>query len=443
MSVSQIEPAMARAGRMRPAHFFATALAGALILFGGGAAAHFLLNVNIRVFHAVHEPDGLRLLARVPMPYLVADKIGDVGADGLPRPAPYTYNRMVDGEVMHYFAAEVFAGRPRGLGQLLANGLVLQSGGHSLAAAVGEVRVWPAAKQPPFARLTEAKRALASPPRAGRMAETFVGDNVVDVELFYRLGGEGGGKIGAYTLSSTLDPGLPQQEQTANIIIDHGASLDEPVIFRIRGLMLEPVTISRSALKAAWTFVREGMRHILEGKDHVLFVICLLLGAGTFASLAWRITGFTIGHSATLVLGFFGYAPKGAWFVPLVEAGIALSIIYVATDALVRSAKHGTAAITALLGLLHGLGFSFVLREILHVDSPSLWQSLLAFNAGIEAGQLLIAALVWPPLWLLAKRLPRYRHTLGWLIALPCMAIAAVWAGERSVQFVSSVGLLG
>lgn len=444
MSAGRMDAAAERAGCMRPARFLAPALAGALLFCCGAAAAHFLLNVNIRVFHAVHEPDGLRLLARVPMPYLLADKTGYAGAGGLPQPAPYTYNRMVDGEVMHYFAAADFNQRPRGLGQFLADGLVLQSGGRSLAAEVGEVRVWPAASQPPFARLDEAKRALASPLQSGPVAETaeiFVGDSVVDVELFYRSGG--GGKIGAYMLGSTLNPGLPQQEQTANLIIDHGAGRDETLIFRVRGLMREPVEISRSPWKAAWTFARAGVHHILEGKDHVLFVVCLLLGAGSFASLAWRITGFTAGHSATLMLGFFGYAPKAAWFVPLVEVGIAFSIIYVAADAVLRNAKHGAAAITALLGLLHGLGFSFVLREILHVDSPNLWQSLLAFNAGIEAGQLMIAALVWPPLWLLAKRLPHRRNALRWAIALPCMAVAAVWAGDRLVLFAASAGLAG
>lgn len=437
------KPDTARAGRTRFARFFAAALVGVLVLFASEVKSHFLLNVNIRIFHVVHETDGLRLFVRVPMPYLVADKIGDIGADGLPQPAPYTYNRMVNDEVMHYVDDEIFARRPRGIGMLLADGIVLKRGAQILTAKTREARVWRAAQQPPFARLTEARHALSLPQNTEKIKETFVGDAVVDVELFYRSGGNGGERIGAYTLSSTLNPGLPEQEQTANLVIDHGTGLDEPVIFRIRGLMLEPVKISQSALKAAWTFMREGVRHIFEGKDHVLFVICLLLGAGNFASLAWRITGFTLGHSATLLLGFFGFAPKGAWFVPLIETGIALSIIYVAAVALVRGTKHNTVAITALLGLLHGLGFSFVLREILHVDSSNLWQSLLAFNGGIEVGQLIIAVLVWPPLWWLGKTLPHHRRTITWAVALPCIAIAAVWTGERAVQFFSSIGLLG
>lgn len=403
------------------------------------AAAHFLLNVNIRVVHVVHQPDGLRLLVRLPMPYLVADKTGPADAAGLPLPAPYTYNRLQDGAVMHYFDAAAFDARPRGLGQLLADGLVLEVGGRRATAAVGRVRAWSASQQPPFSRLAEARGALADPPPAGRLIDHPVGDTVVDVELFYPL--DRGGGLRAYALSSTLNPGLPEQDLTANLVIDNGAGRDQPLIFRVRGLMDEPVVVSRSVWRAACTFILEGVRHILEGADHVLFVLCLLLGAVTFRSLAWRITGFTAGHSVTLALGFFGYVPAAAWFVPLVETGIALSIIYAGVDALTRVQRRGMTAMTALFGLLHGLGFSFVLKEILRVDQPNVWQSLLAFNIGVEAGQLAIAALVWPSLYLLAGKWPRRRRLLSGLVALPCIIVAGIWAGERAVGLAAGLQL--
>ncbi len=57
--------------------------------------AHFLLNLNVRILHVEHLDDGLRVYLRTPMPYLVADRVGPVGADGLPKPAPYTTNRLV------------------------------------------------------------------------------------------------------------------------------------------------------------------------------------------------------------------------------------------------------------------------------------------------------------------------------------------------------------
>lgn len=399
--------------------------------YGAPASAHFLLNVNIRVFHVVHEEDRMRLLIRLPMPYLVADKLGPESADGIRAPAPYTTNRLEEGRLVHHLDADALRNSPDGLARILADGLILEAGGEVLRANIGRIRAYPARKQTPFALLEEAETALAGPVYADGFEVTYVGDTVVDAELIYptRNG------LTDYTIRSTLNPGLPRQDETANLILDHAT--EPPLIFRLRGLMTHPVVVSRSVLKAAWTFVEEGVRHILEGLDHVLFVVCLVLGAAGLATLAWRVTGFTIGHSVTLTLGFFGYCPKGAWFVPLVETGIALSIVYAAVVALTSVGQRMTTGVTALLGLLHGLGFSFVLREILKLDSPNLWQSLLAFNVGIEAGQLAIVLVLWPPLMLVARRLPDRVYLVRWTVAVPCMLIATVWTGERAMQLIS------
>ena len=420
---------------MRPASPFALAVACAAVLacFGGAASAHFLLNVNIRVFHVVHEHDRIRLLVRTPMAYLVADKLGPEAADGTPAPAPYTTHRIEDGALVHHLDAEAFRSAPEGLAAILAAGLVLEAGGDVLEADVGRVRAWPAAKQAPFARLDEAESALAGPAYPRELEATYVGDTVVDAELVYPTAG----RAVRYSLRSTLDPGLPGQDDTANLILDHAAT--PPLIFRVRGLMARPIVVSHSALEAAWTFVMEGVRHILEGTDHVLFVLCLVLGAATPGALAWRVTGFTIGHSVTLTLGFFGYVPAGAWFIPLVETGIALSIVYAAVVSLTAAGHRLTTWVTALLGLLHGLGFSFVLSEILDLDSPNLWQSLLAFNVGIEVGQLLIVLALWPLLMLVAKRLPKRVGAVRWTVALPCILVATMWTGQRAVQLVASL----
>ena len=133
------------------------------------------------------------------------------------------------------------------------------------------------------------------------MGPIYVGDAVVDIILRY----DAGAPIYEYAVSSTLDPGLPGQENTANLVLDYGPGGTK--VFRARGLLTEPVAISRSALSAVITFIKEGVRHILEGIDHVLFVLCLVLGAIRLKSLVWRVTGFTIGHSVTLSAGFFIY----------------------------------------------------------------------------------------------------------------------------------------
>lgn len=405
----------------------------ALVSLGDAASAHFLLNVNIRIFHVVHEPDRIRLLARLPLPWLVADKLGPETAAGTRAPAPYTTNRIEDGALVHYLDADALRRSPEGLAGILADRLVLEVGDEALQADVGRVRAWPAREQAPFARRDEAEAALSGPVYPEEFEATYAGDTVVDVELLYPIRGP----VTGYTLRSTLNPGLPDQDETANLLLDHAT--DPPLVFRVRGLMAEPAEVSRSVLKAARTFLGEGVRHILEGTDHVLFILCLVLGATAAGALAWRITGFTIGHSVTLSLGFFGHVPEGAWFIPLVETCIALSILYAAAVALAAAGHYMTTVTTAMLGLLHGLGFAFVLREILKLDAPNLWQSLLAFNLGIELGQLLIALVLWPILAFIAKKLPERIALVRWAVALPCIFIATVWTGERAMQLFSSL----
>jgi hydrogenase/urease accessory protein HupE len=187
------------------------------------------------------------------------------------------------------------------------------------------------------------------------------------------------------------------------------------------------------------TFIKEGVKHILEGLDHVLFVICLVLGAMHLRPLFWRVTGFTIGHSITLSLGFFGFVPTAAWFVPAVEMGIALSIIYVALVAIVPALQRDknewtVVGVTSLIGLLHGLGFSFVLQNILQVTSPNIWQSLLAFNIGVEIGQILIVIVAWFLFYLVSLLGDRAAKINRYLVAGLCAAIASYWVIERGVM---------
>ena len=88
------------------------------------ALAHFNLNMNVRIIHVEHLSDGLRLYLRTPMPYLVADKIGQLEKDGLPEPAPYTTNRMEEGKLVHYVDPAHLGRDPKGLGSLLAKAII-------------------------------------------------------------------------------------------------------------------------------------------------------------------------------------------------------------------------------------------------------------------------------------------------------------------------------
>jgi hypothetical protein len=413
-------------------------LAMFLAFFAASASAHFLLNLNVRILHVEHLADGLRVYLRTPMPYLVADKVGPVRTDGLPERAPFTTNEMKDGKLSHYVDFKQLQANLTGLGAIGEAGFEFTAKGERLQASVEQVRLYRVGTQPDFATLGEARAVFntGTPlPETGK--PLYVGDAVVDVVLRY----DAGGPVASYTVSSNLDPGLPGQETTANLILDYGPG--NPKVFRSRGLMREPVEISRSTLSAIGTFIMEGIRHILEGFDHVLFVVCLIIGAATLKGLLWRVTGFTLGHSLTLSLGFFGFVPSGAWFVPAVETGIALSIIYAAAIAIrpsmIGSDERQTFLVTCGIGLLHGLGFSFVLQNILQVTSPNIWQSLLAFNVGVEIGQLSIAVIVWPTFQLMRHMNLTVFRAAQITTAASCIAVASVWTVSRVAQVIGSL----
>ncbi len=138
-------------------------------------------------------------------------------------------------------------------------------------------------------------------------------------------------------------------------------------------------------------FVPSGMRHILIGPDHLLFLLGLLLLGGTAKQLLFVVTAFTVAHSITLslaVLNVLNPSPQ------IVEPIIALSIVYVGVDNLMaRGGKDVRVWIALLFGLIHGFGFAGVLREM-GLPSGALGWSLFSFNLGVEFGQLLVVVVV-------------------------------------------------
>ena len=424
-----------------------TALIVATLLALGpsSASAHFLLNLNVRIMHIEHTAAGANIYMRLPLPYLLADKVGaSTQQDALPTPAPFTHNAMEEGRLVHYVDFQQVSRTPLGLGEIAARATNLSSQGSVLPNEVTAVHLYPVGTEPDFATLEEAQRAFstsAEEATATLQGPLYVGDTIIDVLIHYPLTSP----LDDYSISSSLNPGLPDQENTANLVLDYRAGKTQ--VFRSSGLINAPIEISHSTVDAMATFIHEGVIHILAGLDHVLFVLCLTLGAGTLTALLWRATGFTVGHSITLSAGFMGLVPSGAWFVPLVETSIALSIIYVAWISIRKSvatdSKNEFTIFlgTGVLGLLHGLGFSFVLHEILRVNSPNIWQSLLAFNVGVEIGQALIILAVWPLLMIIRHWKRSWEPPLRISVAATCSAIAMVWTIDRSSQLVTSLAL--
>jgi hypothetical protein len=164
--------------------------------------------------------------------------------------------------------------------------------------------------------------------------------------------------------------------------------------------------------QAALRFVGLGFRHILDGTDHLLFLLCLVIPLRRVRALVLVVTAFTLAHSITLIAAAFGLAPDGRWFPPLVETLIAASIVYMALENVVVAAPRLRGMIAFGFGLVHGFGFSFALRQTLQFAGSHLLTSLLSFNVGVELGQLLVLALLVPALSLLFRRMPERAGTI-------------------------------
>jgi hypothetical protein len=184
--------------------------------------------------------------------------------------------------------------------------------------------------------------------------------------------------------------------------------------------------------QAALRFVELGFLHILDGTDHLLFILCLVIPFRQLRPLILIITSFTVAHSITLLASAFGFAPSALWFAPLIETLIALSIIYMALENIVGGKLQRRWMIAFVFGLVHGFGFSFVLSEMLQFAGTHLVTSLLAFNVGVELGQLLVIVVLVPALGLLFRFVP---ERVGTIILSALVAHTAWhWMLERLEQ---------
>jgi hypothetical protein len=189
-------------------------------------------------------------------------------------------------------------------------------------------------------------------------------------------------------------------------------------------------TLSESPAPASGpAFFRLGVEHILAGWDHLLFLATVLVVCGTLADAFRTVSAFTLAHSLTLGLATLGWVRSPA---SLVEPAIAGSIVVAAGLNLAGGvgvrARFG---LTFAFGLIHGLGFAGALADLEVGTSPSsVLRSLLAFNGGVEAGQLAVAAVALPLLWSLGRS-PAYARVGVRACSMIAALVGLVWFVER------------
>ena len=197
------------------------------------------------------------------------------------------------------------------------------------------------------------------------------------------------------------------------------------------------IPLKASKLEVAADYWRLGTIHILEGADHLLFVLALLLIVTGLGELIKAVTAFTVAHSITLALATLGVVHMPA--APT-EAIIALSILFLATEIIhkhndqISLTERYPWVIAFAFGLFHGLGFAGALSEI-GVPQHEVPLALLMFNVGVETGQLLFVAVVLI-LFALLKRLPLTAPQGAWRV-LPYSigSLAAFWTIDRVMSF--------
>lgn len=182
--------------------------------------------------------------------------------------------------------------------------------------------------------------------------------------------------------------------------------------------------------QAVVRFVGLGFFHILDGLDHLLFLLCLVIPFRRVWALVSIVTAFTVAHSVTLISAAYGAAPGALWFPPLIETLIATSIVYMALENIAVATPRRRWIITFVFGLVHGFGFSFGLEHTMQFAGSHLLTALVSFNAGVELGQLLVLAALVPALDLLFRFVVQER--VGTIILSALVAHTAWhWMTER------------
>ncbi len=244
------------------------------------------------------------------------------------------------------------------------------------------------------------------------------------LRLRYRIPGA---QPGALTVDTNLFPYDPIHQTFINIY-EQGTLRQQVIFSSSTDEHTYYLGTTQGAFEVMKTFIPSGVHHILIGPDHILFLVGLLLTGGTWMALLRIVTAFTVGHSITLSLAALNLVTPPA---SIIEPAIALSIVFVGADNLVRGDGRDLRAWVALVfGLVHGFGFATVLREFGLPDEALGW-SLFSFNVGVEIGQLAVVLLVAGALSLVRSRSEPLAHRVAFAGSLVVISAGSYWFIQR------------
>lgn len=231
-------------------------------------------------------------------------------------------------------------------------------------------------------------------------------------------------------------------EYNRQLDLDFGAE-NVPIVFTPDRLT-QTIDLDNPPTILAWKdFLWQGVRHILIGYDHILFILVLLLttvvrlssntwiAVDSFRSALWNtlkiVTIFTIAHSITLTLAALDLVKVDP---VIVESVIALSIIGIALNNIFPRFSAHSWLLIFLFGLFHGLGFASVMGD-LQFRNVLIERILILFNLGVELGQIGIVLLVFPILYWI-RRSVFYKPVVINTFSLAAIAVSSIWVAQRT-----------
>lgn len=402
--------------------------------------AHFT-HFEPRIIHITNQPasvtsaepsKAVEMYLRMPLPLLLLPE--NWGGLDSGEPIPFTRRIREQNDWKYYLAIDEIRTNPKALETLIQATHIITSNGRKLEGLrLEKLHIFSPHKRKPFSSLAYARTALNGEPISFDVTGGEIFDTLIDIKLIL----PGVDTASAITIKSALGEKLKVISRLANIVhIHRGNKTDKQVTIGVLDAAFDKTV---SQLTQAINQFSSGIWHILIGLDHVLFVLLIIIAAPSWLAVLRNATGFTIGHSITLTMGVLGHMPQGAWFIPSVELIIAATIFYGAAVLILQKPEYFGFSNVLLIGLIHGYGFSFILSDVLKQAGEIDLTSILFFNLGIEAGQIMIYLLVAPLIWLAGK----YHVEKNWdwrrAVALLAIAVSLFWIIDRGTTVLAII----
>jgi hydrogenase/urease accessory protein HupE len=232
-------------------------------------------------------------------------------------------------------------------------------------------------------------------------------------------------------LRSTLLQSLPRgHKQFVTLRDEHHNILAEQMLENGSDQLIFDGVRLKGTTHSVKKFLLLGIEHILTGYDHLAFLLALLIVGSGLREAAKVISSFTLAHSITLALATFDLIHIPA---SVVEPLIAVSIIYVGVENLLHQNISRRWRLTFGFGLIHGLGFASVLRDLgIGGTAREAIVPLFSFNLGVELGQIAIALLILPMIWTLRRR-SAFKARLAPVCSVVVALMGGYWLIERTL----------